>query len=578
MDTDITPKYIGYARKSSEDNKERQAASLPDQLYIIDQLKSKLGLKMVAELQESKSAHIPQQREAFKEMVNLIEQGKANAVVTWHANRLARNPVDGGYIIFLMDDGKLLEILTPSRTYRNTPEDKFMLGLEFSLSKKDSDDKSIVVKRGLEKKLRDGWRPGWAPLGYLNDKGTESGFRRIYVDPKRLPFVRKIFALFLAGTPATEVLRISQEEWYLTTLQRKRIGGKPLSLSELYLMLNNPFYCGKFEYPIGSGSWYENNSSLERAISEEEFNQVQVKLGNISQYYTKHDYTYSGLMKCGDCASGIVVDGKWQVICTSCKTKFQITNKNKDRCTKCGTLIAEMTSPKILHYIYHRCGRKKDRSCRELSISEKELERQIDERLSEIELNPFFLEWAVKQITQMHEEEKSFREDTIEGTKRAHDDCRRRLDNLVALKIAPTNSDGSMLSDEEFKRRKLPLEEELKSIEKQLVNIDERMIQANNDTVRAVTFCTRARERFATDDPKVKRDIFVGLGLHLTLRGKKVDFDAPLYFEKIEEMKSRVPIIGSRVAPNEKPVDITKMEAFSASIPTLLRGRESRPA
>ncbi len=577
MDTQVTLKYIGYARKSSEDNKERQAASLPDQLFILEGLKSKQGLTIIDILQESKSAHIPRQREKFSEMLSLIDTGKANAIATWHANRLARNMSDGGDVINLMDMGKLIEIRTPSRIYRNTPEDKWMLSVEFANSKKDSDDKSIVVSRGLEKKCREGWRPGWAPLGYLNDKGTESGLRRIYLDPERFPFVKKVFELFLSGTPVTEILRLSQEEWHLTTPQKKRIGGRPLCLSEVYMILNNPFYSGKFEYPVGSGNWFESNPTLERAISPEVFEQVQIKLGKVSQYKTKHNYTYAHTMKCGFCASGVVTDGKWQVVCTNCRTKFQLTKKVQDHCPHCDTFIKDMTNPTMRYYVYNRCGRKKSKLCKELSISDKELERQTDQRLAEIELSPLFLEWAIDQLRLMQEEEKQFRETTIDATKKAYDDSRKRLDNLVALKISPANTDGSLLSDEEFKIRKLELEAGIKVVEKQIGNIDERMIQANDETVKVISFAAQARKTFAiTTDPKVKRDIFIGLsGLHLTLQDKTVDFDSPFYFEKIVEMKKQVPIIGKRIVPNEETVDVTKTAEFVSAVPTLLRGPES---
>ena len=80
-----------------------------------------------------------------------------------------------------------------------------MLNIELGISKKDSDDKSIVVKRGLEKKIRDGWRPDVAPQGYLNDRVTESGFRRIFTDPERMTFIRKIFELHYQGRSVTEI-------------------------------------------------------------------------------------------------------------------------------------------------------------------------------------------------------------------------------------------------------------------------------------------------------------------------------------------------------------------------------------
>jgi len=573
MDEQIELKYIGYARKSSEDNREQQAASLPDQVIALEDLRKRHNLKIVDVLQESKSAHKPG-REIFNSMLDRIEKGEANAIASWHVNRLARNMVDGGRVIQLMDEGKLLEIKTPSRTLHNTPDDKFMLVLEFGMSKKDSDDKSIVVVRGLGGKARDGWRPGVAPQGYLNDKGTESGLRKIYTDKERMPYVKKIFELFHGGTSAVELHRITDKDWHFKTRQHKRSGGKPLSLSMIYSILNNPFYCGRFEYPLGSGQWYDG--SHEKAVSEEVFNEIQMKLGGKSQYKLKHnDFAFNALMRCGLCDSGIVAEQKWQCICSSCKTKFSITQKNKDTCTGCGTLIENMKTPKILHYIYYRCGRKKNPNCKQKAVRVEALEKLIDEKLSKVDISPLFMDWAIRQIHKMNEENKNFEEDTFEGIKRAHNDCRIKLNNLLQLKISPSNADGSMLSDEQYKAQKGALESELKGIEKQLGNFDEQMLQSNNDTARLFTFVARAKARFALPDTKVKRDIFMGLGLHLTLADGIVGYDSPKYIKTLEVMRKEAPIIAERVAP-EKEVELrAQFEEKYASIPTVLRSKES---
>jgi len=79
----------------------------------------------------------------------------------------------------------------------------------------------------------------------------------------------------------------------------------------------------------------------------------------------------------------------------------------------------------------------------------------------------------------MNEGERSFRESTIEGIRKAHDAVRIKLDNLLRLKISPANSDGCLLSDERFKEENARLEKELKDIDSQLINVDERMIQAS---------------------------------------------------------------------------------------------------
>ncbi len=571
MDKEITLRYIGYARKSSEDNKERQAASLPEQLYVLEGIKARHNLAIIEILQESKSAH-KAGRELFNAMLEKVEVGKANAILTWHPNRLCRNPLDSGRILYLMDEGKLIEIRTPSRTYHNTPEDKFMLTLEFGISKKDSDDKSIVVVRGLGKKARDGWRPGVAPVGYLNDKTTESGFRKILTDSERLPFVKKIFELFHTGTPVIEIHRIAKDEWHFATRQKKRSGGKQLSISMFYAILTNPFYIGKYEYPIGSGKWYEGQH--EKTISEEIFNEIQLKLGRRSQYRLKHhEYAYTGsLVRCGSCSSSIVAEQKLQCICTNCKLKFSLTKINKEKCTACNTRIEDMVKPTILHYTYYRCSRKKNSACRERAIRIDRLEEQIDEKLTHVEISPLFMDWAIRQIHKANDNERNFREDAIDGIKRAHDQCRKKLDNLLQLKISPANSDGGLLSDEQYKREKDTLEQELRGLEKQLGTIDNRMLQANEDTVKAFTFAARAKERFATDDLKIKRDIFMGLGSHLTLKDRIVDIDSPKYILTLKEMKEDAPIIGEAVAPEKELAMKAQFEEKYASIPTVLRG------
>jgi site-specific DNA recombinase len=571
-------KFIGYARKSSEDNKERQAASLPDQIYIIEGIRAKQGLEIVEVLQESKSAY-GKGRELFEQMINRIENGEANAILTWHPNRLARNMTDGGRIIDLMDMNRLVEVRTPSRSYHNTPEDKFMLNLEFSLSKKDSDDKSVVVVRGLEKKAREGWRPGEAPQGYLNDKTTESGLRHIFIDPDKFPFIQKIFQMYYEGTSVNEIYRIAKDVWGYRGRQKKRSGGKPLCISMIYRILSNPFYCGRFEYPEGGGKWYDGKH--DKAVSGEVFDEIQVRLGRRSQYHLKsHQFAFTGsLVHCGLCDSAIVAEEKWQCICSKCKLKFSITRNNRDKCTGCGTLIPDMDKPTILDYIYYRCGRKKNPACREKAIRIDRLEGQIVNELSTVDISPDFMKWAIKQILEDNKNQKVFREDAIENVKQAHDGVRAKLDNLLQLKISPGNKDGSLLSDEGYKTEKDKLEAELKNLEGQFVDVDNKMIKANDQTEKAFTFAERAIEKFnTTDDLKVKRDIFMGLGLHLTLQEGNVRFDGPEYLTEIKKMKKEAPIIGKRVAPT-KSAEITALtdESFS-SIPTLLRSRELNPA
>src|SRR3989344_8317302 len=214
-------KYILYCRKSTE-GEDRQILSLDDQKRELEAVEHREGLRVVERFGgtgkgESHTA-FKRGRPIFNLIMQKIEAGKANGLLVWHANRVARNAFDGGWVITAMDEGKLIEVKTPSRTYRNTPDDKFFLQLEFGIAKKSSDDSSVAVKRGLKTKVQMGWYPSRAPLGYLNTITKERGTNEIIKDQERFDVVRQMWNLMLTGnyTPP-QILEIVNKEWKFKT-------------------------------------------------------------------------------------------------------------------------------------------------------------------------------------------------------------------------------------------------------------------------------------------------------------------------------------------------------------------------
>src|SRR3989344_8238451 len=86
------------------------------------------------------------------------------------SDRLARNSIDGGRIIYLVDTQKIVALKFPTFWFDATPQGKFMLNIAFVQSKYYVDNLSENVKRGLRQKVRRGEQSGQAPTGYLNDK------------------------------------------------------------------------------------------------------------------------------------------------------------------------------------------------------------------------------------------------------------------------------------------------------------------------------------------------------------------------------------------------------------------------
>jgi Resolvase, N terminal domain len=86
-------KIVKHRRKSSEDE-DRQVASLGDQATALDEVAARFHIRpaqIVADFGESRSAKRSQTRLEFENMVTMIEQGGANAILTWRPDRLSRN-------------------------------------------------------------------------------------------------------------------------------------------------------------------------------------------------------------------------------------------------------------------------------------------------------------------------------------------------------------------------------------------------------------------------------------------------------------------------------------------------------
>jgi len=329
-------KYFLYARKSTDDE-DRQILSIESQLIELREFAKKENITIVREFTESRTAKEPG-REVFNEMLKLIEKGEADGIVAWHPDRLARNSVDGGKIIYLVDTGKIKDLKFPTYKFDNSAYGKFILTIAFGQSKYYVDNLSENTKRGLRQKLRRGEWPGWAPVGYLNDLKTHA----VVLAPNKHKLVKKIFELYATGKyPIRRLVEIV-----------KQIGltgktGKNLSKSEVEHILKNPFYYGVFRY---KGEIYEG--SHPPVITKNLFDKVQrifEERSNPTREKT-HTFVFRGFIKCGECG---------------------------------GMITAEKKKGK---YVYYHCT-KRITKCSQEYLREEELASQIIQSLAKIWLN-----------------------------------------------------------------------------------------------------------------------------------------------------------------------------------------------
>ena len=160
-------KYFLYARKSSE-AEDRQVASIDSQINELTKIAKRDNLEIMGTpLSESQSAKAPG-RPVFNKMIERIHKGEAQGIICWKLDRLARNPIDGGGISWMLQEGIIKHIQTYERSYYPT-DNVLMMSVEFGMANQFVRDLSQNTKRGLRAKAERGWYPTFATLGYMHN-------------------------------------------------------------------------------------------------------------------------------------------------------------------------------------------------------------------------------------------------------------------------------------------------------------------------------------------------------------------------------------------------------------------------
>ncbi len=287
-------KYILYARKSTEED-DRQVLSIEAQLIELQEYAAKEKLEIVASLCEAKTAKEPG-RMKFAEMLAILESGRADGIISWHPDRLARNSVDSGKIIHFVDRGLIKSLKFPTFWFETTPQGLFMLNIAFGQSKYFVDNLRENVKRGLRQKIRNGTWPGWAPVGYLNNPKT----RGIDVDNEKARKVKKLFEIYATGAYTLHSLA----NWCKKHDLRGNLG-KEIALSNVQSILQNIFYIGLMKY---GGEIYEGQH--EPLISKKLFDKCQEVMAKRGKFHEvrKKEFAFLGLLKCASCGASITAE------------------------------------------------------------------------------------------------------------------------------------------------------------------------------------------------------------------------------------------------------------------------------
>ena len=416
-------KYIAYCRKS-RDEADKQILSIEAQIAELKEFAKREHLEIVEFIEEAKTAKAPG-REKFAEVIKKLEKGFANGILAWHPDRLARNSMDGGKIVYLLDTGKLVDLKFPTFWFDNTPQGKFMLSIAFGQSKYYVDNLSENVKRGLRQKLRNGVWPAKAPYGYLNNPKT----RGIDVDTEKSKAIKRAFEMFAEGSHTfTEIAK------YLHKFELGRKNGKPLHINEIRQILSNKFYIGIMFY---NGEYHDGNHKC--FISKELFQKAQEEMARRSKHFKKsYRFPFLGLARCYECGAAITAEQH---------TKFYKTTNRKAT------------------YIYYRCTKKLG-LCSQTPITSFEMEGQLRKVVSDVVLPQSWADHWLKFLDRDDLTEKQSSETTIQNLKAEITNLDKKQNILLDSYLDQVvDSETYKQKKNEFFETKLKLQEEIVKVE-----------------------------------------------------------------------------------------------------------------
>lgn len=534
-------RYVIYARRSIEkSDKEDKVLSIDSQIKELRELALQENLKIVTTFYETGSAKKPYKRPEFQKMIEFIQKDKADGILCWKVDRLARNAVDEGTIKYLLQTEIIKNIRSTDRDW--WPDDNALLAsVEFGVATQYSRDLSKHVKRGLRARLESGVRPSIAPLGYKNSKYHEKGKEEILVDEERFPLIRQLFDLMLTGAYSPlELTKIANDKLGLTN--RHAYTSKRIGKSNIYRILNNPFYYGCFEYPWGSGNWYQGNHKA--MITKKEYDEVQSIISNNGRPRTqKHEFAFTGLIRCGECGAMITAEEKF---------KYQ-QNGNTHR------------------YVYYHCTKRVNKNCMQKSVREKVLETEIVNVLKKMEVPKLFHEWAIETLKEMHEKEKKERNSMVSTKRKEYEDITFKLDRLLEIRMA------NEITAKDFQQKKFVFEQQKLAISNILDNLDQQIDTWMHEVESSLTFAEKARKEFEDGDSKKKKEILGSLGYNHLLKDGKLNvlMTKPLF--ALEKGINLAKSISDRLEPPRSVAMQGRIKQKYSENDEMWRCRESNP-
>lgn len=388
-------RFVALARVSSREQ-EREGFSLDVQVDALRQYAERVGGEIVRLFRIAETASKADERKTFKELLEYAKQNahRLDGLLFYKVDRAARNLFD--YVeLERLESECGLQFISVSQPTENTPAGRMQRRMLASMASFYTEQQSLDVKDGLNRRVQNGLFVGKAPYGYHNVR--VDGRSLVEVDPVNGPKVRRIFELYAYHHHTLDSLveAINREGMTYTPSMPR------FYRSKVYDILTNRSYIGDVPY---RGQW--QSGTHEPLVDRATWDRVQFLLGQ--KIYRSHQLTYgSELIQCAHCGGPITGEAK---------TK---QTKNGER-----------------EYVYYRCARYHLEGHPRIRMTEGEFDEQILALFGKLRVeSDEFREEFREGLRQMTGEELRLARLRDDEIKRTHAQVAEQQSQLLDLRL-----------------------------------------------------------------------------------------------------------------------------------------------
>ena len=315
-------KVAGYLRLSQEDGDKDVSDSIVSQKNIIERKVEELGTEfsIVDYYIDDGYTGLNTNRPNFQRMIQDIEKGNINCIITKDLSRLSRNSFEANYYIelyFLERDIRYISVLDNVDTgIKNANND--MIQFKTLINDWYSKDISRKIKSSVWARKEKGMFLGAiAPYGYEKAKEDK---HKLIINESQAKVVKRIFEEYSSGKTPAEIVKGLNEDnipspnnnanngeiryrWREETIRRMIICKVYLGHMEYGKRINLSYKSKKVKY-IPPEEWKIAYNTHEAIITEELFDKVQRKRNmNRTIKRKKHEWGLNGMVKCKECGA-----------------------------------------------------------------------------------------------------------------------------------------------------------------------------------------------------------------------------------------------------------------------------------